>query len=439
MDPDELREAVVDWVEDDLLSAEQGISILGRYDIDPPESLHSAAVDSGQLADADVTTEDARGESIDDDLETPEAQVETDHADLSMETSRSGIVTAIALMGGLLVSAGIGLYLATAWDSIPDIVRAIILLAVPIAGFISGLQLVARNRPRVGHGIWFASAAFVGATLFLSADLYMPDIDRLWLFAGWTIVALAAGHGYPSRPTTVLGLLLSGVFIVDVGDNMGVDPVIPIGALGVFLFVVGASRIDPAVHELGRGRPDFLGGTYRLVGVAYVLFGMIATAAGSSIGSFPETGGSLCALLLFVAAISAGLFGIRIFREEAALSSPRGTSGLWAAGAFLALSLSVLLIRFGDPVPELALFLLTHGVSLAVLTGGVVLGYVVESRGIVNVIALAFLVQLLIFLEAAIGSVLPQSLALVIAGIVLLAAAFGLERGRRELFARMKR
>lgn len=395
MDPDDLRREVVDWVEDGVISPEQARRILARYDVDPPDSLQRSI-------------------------------------EASAEAERSRIVTAVALMGGLLVTAGIGLYVATAWEDIPRLLRAVILLAVPIGGFFAATRLLARRRPRVGHGVWFASAAFVGVTVFLLGNMYAPGTESEWLFFGWTAVAVAAGHAYPSRPTTALGLLLSGALVVDVAESLRVDPVIPAGTLGVILFVVGAVRLDPEAS-------DSLDGIYRLVGFGFAVLGVLAIAASSSVGSFPDAGGALGALLISVAAVAVVAFGGLLARRGTPVSTPRGTSALWAGGALLALGIGVLFVRYGDAMPELVAVLATHAVSLSVLVGGVVVGYVTDARGIVNAVALGFLLQLLFFLEATIGDVLPQSLALVIAGIVLLAAAFGLERGRRRLFARMGR
>ena len=395
MDPDDLRGEVVDWVEEGLISSAQARRILDRYDVDPPEALQ-----------------------------------EPSGAD------RSRTVTAIALMGGLLVAAGIGLYVATAWDNIPRLLRAGILLVVPAVGFLGALRLVARHRPRVGHGIWFASAAFVGATVFLLSDLYTLDVESAWLFLVWAGVAVAAGHAYPSRPTTALGLLLSGALVVDVADGLGVDPVFPVGALGVFLFVVGANRLDASALEAG-ATDSGVDAIYRLVGFGFAVLGVLAIAASSSVGSFPDPGGTLAALLFAVAAVATVGFGGRLFGAGTAPSSPRGTATLWAGGVLLVLGFGTVFVQYAAGVPELVGVFATHALSLSVLVGGVVVGYRTDARGIVNVVALAFLLQLLFFLEATIAGVLPQSLALVIAGIVLLAAAFGLERGRQRLFARM--
>ncbi|AUX10667.1 hypothetical protein AArcSl_3058 [Halalkaliarchaeum desulfuricum] len=396
MDPEDLRGEIVDWVEEGLISPDQARRILDRYGVDPPEPLQ-----------------------------------EPSGAD------RSRTVTAIALMGGLLVAAGIGLYVATAWDDIPRLLRAAILLVVPVAGFVGALRLVARTRPRVGHGIWFASAAFVGVTVFLLSDLYTLEVESAWLFLVWAGVAVAAGHAYPSRPTTALGLLVSGALVVDVADSLGVDPVFPVGALGVFLFVVGASRLEPSVI-VGNAESSDVAAIYRLVGFGFAVLGVLAIAASSSVGSFPDPGGTLAALLLAVAAVATVGFGGLLFEADTSPSSPRGTAAFWAAGVLVVLGIGTVFVQYADAVPELAGVFATHALSLAVLVGGVVVGYRTDARGIVNVVALAFLLQLLFFLEATITGVLPQSLALVIAGIVLLAAAFGLERGRRRLFARME-
>lgn len=400
MDPDDLRGEVVDWVEDGVISPEQARRILARYDVDPPEPLQESA-------------------------EPP------------IGAERSRIVTAVALMGGLLVTAGIGLYVATAWDDIPRLLRAAILVFVPAAGFLGATRLLVRRRPRVGHGVWFASAAFVGVTVFLLGDMYAPGTASEWQFLAWTAVAVAAGHAYPSRPTTALGLLVSVALVVDVADSLGVDPVIPVGAFGVLLFAVGTARFDPDSTD-GVDGVGGVDGIYRLVGFGFAVLGVLAIAASSSVGSVPNSGGALGVLLLSAAAVVTVVVGLSLSRRGAPIADPQSTSASWAGGTLLALGFGLAFFRYGESIPELAGVLATHAVSLAVLVGGVVVGYRTEMRGIVNAVALAFLLQLLFFLEATIGDVLPQSLALVIAGVVLLAASFGLERGRRRLFARME-
>ncbi|ERH03358.1 MAG: hypothetical protein J07HR59_00471 [Halorubrum sp. J07HR59] len=97
-----------------------------------------------------------------------------------------------------------------------------------------------------------------------------------------------------------------------------------------------------------------------------------------------------------------------------------------------------MLVFAGGEIPALVTLLAVHAVLLAILIGLLVVGVIAAERATINLVAALFLCQLFVFLLETVGETLPQSLALVVAGVILLAAGAGLERGRRELLAGLR-
>lgn len=328
------------------------------------------------------------------------------------------LVAAVSLMGAVLVAAGIGLYLATQWGDLPDGVKTAVLVVAPTAPATAGWYLRRAGVPRVGIACWFLGVALVGPSLYLLAGLHAPDLGLEWVLGAWAAVAVPAGHRVASRPTTALGLLV-GLAAVGVAVN---DPAFPYVLAFVGAAVVAAGhlleRVDVAPTDV-----------YGLVGPvpAVGLLVLLGLREGAYEGIVPSV---TPALAVAVAAAAAGVLAVAVTRRGDRPVAPAAPAVPAAAGVG-----AVAIVLLTPPVPAFASFLAVHLLLLATLLAEVGLAVVARDRALVNVVAVAFLLQVLTFLVATVGDALSGALALVVAGVVLLAAAVALERGRRRVLA----
>jgi len=388
MDPEELREEVAEWVEAGVIDRETGAAILERYETTLPEGTEP-------------------------------------------EGGPSRIVTAIGLMGGLLVAVGIAVFVSQFWSDIPRAIRGVVLVSVPAAGFAGGAGLVRGAYPRVGHGLWFGAAGFAGVSSFYLAELFAPGLGAHWRLLAWTAVALPAAHAFPSRPTAGLGLVVAGSTVLGTAAELGADPVVPVGLVGALLFLLGAWL-----------RERSLAGVYRLVGVGLVAVALLGVATREGRFGTADAGGAVAAALavaaLAVAALDARdlLAGGGRSGADTSVAYADQAAIRWGGGVLAVLGLLAALVTAAPRPPGIGLAA-THLLALAVFVGAVAVAHAGGDRGVRNVVAVAFLVQIAIFLGSTVGDALEGGLALVVAGAVLLVVGFGLERGRRRLLSRM--
>lgn len=366
MDSDALRSEVDEWLRDGIITEAQAEAILARYD------------------DGD-------------------------------ESRRSRAVLALLAVGAALVFVGITLFLATNWRDLQIAVRVGVLLAAPGLAYIGGALAYVRAVPRAGLVLSLLGAVLVGPSAFLLADLAEPTIAGTWILLLWAAVALSTGHALASRVGTGFGLLLLAPLVVDLvsPDN----PIVPIAFLGLALFALASVQNDA------------LAWTYRGVGTALSLLGLVVmTTLDGQYDRF-DPGTSATLITLVIAAVGGtGWHGIR---------RKRLTFG-WLAVAIAGLAVGTGL-AFGapEPVPDAVAFVLIHLVVLAVTASTGYYGYRSGSRRFIDFAAGVALIQTLSFVEATIVDALSGSIALVVAGIVLIVAAVGLERGRRSIHSRL--
>ena len=377
MDRDRLQPEVDEWVEEGLITREQAEAILVRYESE----------------------------------------------------GRSRIVTAISLLGAVLIGAGIVLYLAANWVDLSRSVRTVILLVAPAVACAGGWWLAENRTPRVGHALVILGVGLVGPSLFLLSDLYFIEIDASVLYVGWAAVALPVGHAIASRAATVLGIAAIGASIVVLASPA--DPVIPMGFYGVVLFALGAYRGPGYVPS---GQSSAVAHVYRWSGALATLGALILLAAlegrFSTIAFEPTLPLAATAIGALFAALATAFLARTRDEDRVAL--------LWPGIALCTLfAASGLAMAAPESVADVVAFGLIHLLSLSAIVATVATGYRTGSTALVNVAIVAFLAQLVAFLNTTVVAETSGALALIVVGVALLAAGVGVERGRRELLSRM--
>jgi hypothetical protein len=331
------------------------------------------------------------------------------------DPGRSRVVVALSLVGAALVFAGVTLFLATNWEDLPRAARAAVLVAGPTLAYVAGIVAYDRSVPRIGHALCVLGAVLVGPSLFLFEDLLALGVDSEWLLLAWTVAILPTAHALGSRVAAGFGLVVVLALVLTLSSPE--DPVPAVGLLGVALFALGHTR-EGAVQW-----------TYRVGGVALAIGTLVLMTVLEgefelyAFGPPAIVGGTAVGALLGVGWLFAD--GDR-------------ESGGWAALVVVALAgATALAVTAPDTVPELLAFLGLHAISLVALASTGYLGYHDRSRAYIDLTVVGALLQSLSFVEATVVDALSGSVALVVAGLLLLAAGVALERGRRSLLARI--
>jgi uncharacterized membrane protein len=426
MDPDALREALDRWTDEGLIDDATAARIGEFEGVDPPDSADSAekptAAEATELSDDEPAPDTAKPAS-----ETDESAPDTDGL-----LGESRIVVALALMGGVLVAAGVAALLIERWDSIPAAVRAAILVVVPLSAAAAGASLE-RTSPRTAHGMWLLAALFTGVSLFQLAEL-VTAIDRdavePWLVGGWTVVSIAVAARIDSRPIGGVASVLGAATVVTATTSE--NPVLLVGFYGSVAYTAGllagggigdrlpgAGTVESAVPRFARTL-RWTGGTFAAVAVAPLV------ATGMRRGD-PAGAGTV---ILAVTAVGAAAVAFRRaggdrragYAVVPAVVGPVSVAAAWAAVGIME-SLAGALVALGC--------LLVSVLALVVAAVGL------REASLANAATLGFVLGVVAFLVGPVADAVSGSIALVVAGLVLLAAGLGAERGRRAVLTRI--
>lgn len=224
-----LRGEVSKWASEGIIDDLQAETILSRYDqdfkpaIETPAEVETEGREKELLIEetaeplgpqSTVPPETILEEEI---LEAePEEEISaerekqlTSRYDLSgilPEDRASRLIFVITLLGSILLGGGAILFVASNWNAIPQFVRFLLLFAVTLGTYFLGwrLSFQTRSHPKAGHALLFLASIFVGATIFLTAQIFNVNADVHWLILLWFLSISPMGYGFRSRP--ILGL-----------------------------------------------------------------------------------------------------------------------------------------------------------------------------------------------------------------------------------------
>jgi uncharacterized membrane protein len=335
------------------------------------------------------------------------------------------LVTAVSIIGAIILAAGIGTFFASNWQSIPDVARLAVLLAA-IAASYAGAWFVAYRlgMSRVGGALFLLGALLYEASLFLVADTFrIPIAPPLLLLAVIGIAPLAYALGSRILLLIAIGDLV-GYTVWQLVDYYGDTTtsqatLIVVGALGVALYAVGR------LHELRAA-------TRRFADV-YVLAGVLTTLGLVYIFGYQESWEALIdngvtsyaapAIVYVALALAAALVAAQ-WRQRA----PDIERDIEAAGLLAMLALAAVVATWPAWTGYAVLF---NVVYFAAAAGIAVHGFLRgDSRYVDAGLVLIGLGVLSRYVDV-FWPVLARSAFFIIGGVVLLVLSFMLERFRR--------
>ncbi len=325
----------------------------------------------------------------------------------------------VAVMGAVLVGAGILVFLLARWAEFSTTVRTALLVAVPVGAALSGLLLDRRWYPSAGHALWLLGAILLGPTLFLLADIHAPTTDPTVLLFIWGLVALPMGQAFVSR--VGVGMAIAVLLIAASTTLDGTEGPLTGVVLGGVAVAAGA---------LPAARNRDMSPVYWTLGSASGIVGfMVVSASGPGLSRVPFE----FAPELWLGFGLMGLVGLTVaFAVRRGIVS--GAELALVAAPPVAAAYLVVLIETGGTIHWLAGHFLIQVGFLTYLLVVVVVAIRLEESWLINLGVIGFLLLVLVNLAVLTGEV-SGAIALIVAGLVLLLVAVGLERGRRRLLA----
>ena len=357
------------------------------------------------------------------------------------------LVTAVSIVGSILVGLGVIFFVASNWGEIGRFPKLAVMVAALVAAQGLGYYLnYIRGYRRLGTAFTLLACLIYGAGIHLIGQIYHVELNHPNLTLFWFLGVLPLMYITRSQPIQFLGLVL---LLVTIGFQFGnwidhVDSRQSITGAALFLIVglalLELGRIKEEIAALRQFAPVFQAvGLITVLGSIYVLTfkewydhrvpafnsidtgywplaavagGLALALAAASVWRRQRNGGPIASSLAEGAAVAVALAAAYV------VASGSGISGSDASEAIFAVLFNALL-------------------GLALL-GVLVAGYLNGRELWVN-IALAFIGLDVItrYFEYSWG-LLDRSFIFIAAGVILLVGGYLVERGRRRMLGHIR-
>ena len=351
------------------------------------------------------------------------------HFRLSPREPRNYLLIAFSALGGMLVLAGVVLLVSANWEAIPPLAKQISCAALMLAFWAAGLRfLLGKNpRPFVGEALCFVGAGTWLANIALYGQIYQISSEPSRAFGAWFLGIFLLPWCVRLRGVFAMSLVAAAVWIACLLDEAHVGGAAfhyfvaffaGVSALGVFLGGLGEKARE---RVRGYGPIALWTAFPALILLAQVFCYDEAKASAGAAWALVPAGVLFVASLLFTFRKKLGAAGVVL-------------ATLVGAFPFVPLALGFRKM-FETEYSEFdtaihATMMLSLFVCGAAAMG---LGAIVSRRFFVNAGTLMILLAALALTVEVVGSLTSSGLALVLAGTLLLAFGFFLERQRRRL------
>ena len=394
-----LHSEVAQWEADGIITAEQAEAIRNRYASDSPEAGGSAI--------------------------------------------GNRVVSVIAVMGAVLIGLGIIAFIAANWSEIPKLAKLGMMVvgtpAIYVIGWLVGYRF---GYARIGIAILLLGAIAFGASIHLVAQTYHvpvnhPNLVPLW-FLG--VVPLA----YITRSRAMLGLSIilflaaagfrSQEWVPELGSEETTLLLPGLLPLGAFLFAAGRMQARFADTRQFARLCDISGLLTVAVGIYFLSFDELWYGIGRDSLSFS----ALTVEYWVVVAVSVVVIATMIAVAAWRIAGRHPGQIWWEVGAVGAMALIAAAMWLGLAFGAEWLWWVFNLVMLAGVLAMIAAGYRWNRAYLVNLAVPIFAITLFTrYFEFGLG-LLGQSVAFIVAGVILLAGGFGMEYLRRRLVRRIR-
>lgn len=359
------------------------------------------------------------------------------------------LVAILGILGAVLVGAGVILFVAANWELLPKFLKLTLLFVSTLLAFYAGWEAARRNHPVAGSALSFLAAILVGATIFLTAQIFHVNADAHWLLLLWFFAVAPLAHILNSRPILLLAIIVFTswleYYLID-NDQFyspwSLGQVVTV-LYGVVLYGLGLAhkRWKSWIHFV----PFYQGAGVFLILAALFFFSVVGFEAAPRPWILNDGMVVLLATLAIVSSVAVLVYSFVEARKERQRGEFYFLFAAFGAALFIALPVlrltysSAPLFAAGFNFPQFTavaanlIFVLANLLFFALNIGAVFISHT-KGVAILSYLGLAFFFFGTIHLYVTtVYEFLPRSLALVLGGFLLLGGGFYLERKRRFL------
>lgn len=397
--------------------------------------------------------------------------------------SGSRLVTALAVLGALLLGIGVILFFASNWQYIPKPVKVAMIFSAIVVSYSLGYYLAFErgNYPRAGRALILLGTILYGSGIWLIAqifhiDSHYPNGFLLWLLGiipvvlvcgsvvvliesallltVWTVVeqtgfvnynllflpiaAVVMWLGYRLESRLAVGLTLPAVVVwttitgaVSFYDANNPIPVFFLAAVaGLIIYVIGSLQND--IDRFAAMKTP-----YQIVGLLTFFLFLYLLSFKEVIEVFGQEWSDLTYPTFFMV-----LLGLTVFSTLAACwywlnrtRERRAGEAAWAAS----LTIVLFVLTFAAPGLDMSVnYALMNLLLFISIVAVIVFGYRGREPILVNIGLLFFVLDVIARYVDFFWDMLPKSVFFMAGGLLLLVGGFFLERNRRKILQEMK-
>ncbi len=375
------------------------------------------------------------------------------------EDSESKVVTVVLILGALLVGIGALLFVASNWVLIPDFLKLILLFGTTFATYYAGWELKfdKKSHPKLGQVLLFLASIFVGATIFLTAQIFNVNANAHWLVFLWFLAISPLGYAFDSKYILGLNIFTFTLWmILYISSTRGLflsgfEAFMLFLLFGISLYGLGQlhSRIEQYAHFRL---------TYQGVGLFFILISYFYFSLETPYRRFFRTLKvtdqtiQLFFILFGITAFISIIYSSSRYRKLKTvkyefyilLLAFLGWLGLWLLTFFSETLVTSTTTKFGHTYTELnpqvatALFIIFNLIFFVITIGSVLIGYYRAATSFINIGMVFFVLGVLHLYFTTLYKLLPRSLAFILGGLILLGVGRYLENKRRSLIRDLK-
>ncbi|WP_135612872.1 DUF2157 domain-containing protein [Methanococcoides sp. AM1] len=414
-----LREEVEDWSSEGIIDDHQAKLILSRYGL---------------------------------------AEAPSSNENLNKKKDTSKLVTVISILGAFLIGIGAILFVASNWQRIPNIAKMVLLLGTTYGTYFVGWELKFNRRtyPLMGEALLFLASLFVGATIFLTAQIFNVNANTHWLLLVWFLAILPFGYAFRSSiiiSLNIVTFVLWTTFYISQARYL-VQSSFEIFMLYLLLGInlYGLGQLHLKFEKYAHFRIIHQGFGLFFILISYFYFSLETPYRDILTRLTPVNWQVQLFFLLF--AVTSVIFLISNISMYQKVKNTKyelivlalafsGWIGAWLLTFFID-SFTTSVTEYGytytriDPQIATILFIFFNLIFFVLSIGSILIGYYKATVPFVNIGMFFFVLGVLHLYFTTLYELLPRSLAFIAGGLILITLGWYMENKRRFIISEIK-
>ncbi len=136
------------------------------------------------------------------------------------KSNNSRIITAVSVMGSVILGIGFILFIASNWEYLGKNVKLLMAISLPVISLSIGYYLihVKKDYKRIGYSLSFLGSLLIGATLTIISQVYNTSGELKDLVLIWSILSMPLLLVFRSRAILFLILVLTTWWVFLISD-----------------------------------------------------------------------------------------------------------------------------------------------------------------------------------------------------------------------------